>query len=59
MAVPLGSGVNTAGAEDSAFIIPDGNTVYFWFTPDPGIPAQKQIIDGVTGIYVPRKDGDA
>jgi hypothetical protein len=31
--VPLDSGVNTAGGEDSAFILPDGNTLYFFFTP--------------------------
>ncbi len=53
--VPLGTGVNTAGAEDSAFVTPDGNTLYFWFTPDPNIPPQKQLLDGVTGIYVAKK----
>ncbi|MDD5312106.1 MAG: hypothetical protein PHO26_03590 [Dehalococcoidia bacterium] len=50
--IPLGSGVNTAGGEDSAFITPDGNTLYFFFTPDVKIPAEKQLIDGVTGIWV-------
>ncbi len=57
--VPLGTGVNTAGAEDSAFVTPDGNTLYFWFTPDPNIPPQKQLLDDVTGIYVAKKqNGD-
>ncbi len=36
--VPLGSGVNTAGAEDSPFVLPDGNTLYFFFTPDIRVP---------------------
>jgi len=53
--VPMPYPINTAGAEDSGFIMPDGNTFYVWFTPDPGIPAQKQVIDGVTGIYVSKK----
>jgi len=57
--VPLGSGVNTAGGEDSPFITPDGNTLYFFFTPDVSIPAEKQVIDGVTGVYISRKvNGD-
>jgi hypothetical protein len=43
--------VNTAGAEDSPFITPDGDTLYFFFTPDVNIPAEKQLLDGVTGIY--------
>jgi hypothetical protein len=50
--VPLGDGVNTAGAEDSPFVMPDGNTLYFFFTPDGNIPAQQQLFDGVTGIWV-------
>lgn len=53
--VPLGSEINTAGAEDSPFITPDGNELYFFFTPDPNIPAEKQLLDGVTGIYVSKK----
>lgn len=57
--VPLSRVINTAGAEDSAFIMPDGNTLYFLFTPDGNIPPQKQLLDGVTGIYVARKgNGD-
>jgi hypothetical protein len=49
--VPVPGRVNTAGAEDSPFITPDGNTLYFFFTPDVTIPAEKQLLDGVTGIY--------
>jgi len=52
---PLAGAVNTAGAEDSAFILPDGRTIYFFFTPDVGIPPEKQLLDGVTGIWVSRK----
>ena len=50
--VPLPYPVNTAGAEDSAFITPDGNTLYVWFTPDVSKPVEEQVTDGVTGIYV-------
>ena len=53
--VPVSGAVNTAGAEDSAFIMPDGKTLYFFFTPDPNIPAEEQLFDGVTGIYVAKK----
>ncbi len=53
--VPLPDPINTTGAEDSAFITPDGQNFYVWFTPDPGIPPEKQIIDGVTGIYWSKK----
>ena len=54
--VPLPYPVNTVGAEDSPFIMPDGNTLYFFFTPDPAVPVEKQVIDGVTGIYVSHKE---
>ena len=50
--VPLPGMVNTAGAEDSPFITPDGTTLYFFFTPDLSIPAERQLLDGVTGIYM-------
>ena len=53
--IPLPGAVNTAGAEDSPFITLDGNTFYFFFTPDVNIPTEKQILDGVTGIYVSKK----
>jgi hypothetical protein len=55
--VPLGEGVNTAGAEDSAYITYDGNDIYFFFTADPAVPAEKQLTDGVTGIYHSKKVG--
>lgn len=56
--VPLSYPVNTAGAEDSAFILPGGDTLYVWFTPDPNRPPEEQVLDGVTGIYVFHKTGD-
>ncbi|MFA5128595.1 MAG: hypothetical protein WC445_01360 [Patescibacteria group bacterium] len=56
--VPLPAPVNTAGGEDSPFILPDGQTLYFFFTPDVKIPVEKQITDNVTGIYVTKKSGD-
>ncbi|GAB4505173.1 MAG: hypothetical protein Fur0043_21680 [Anaerolineales bacterium] len=53
--VPLPFPVNTSGAEDSAFMMPDGKTLYVWFTPSPSIPVEKQLLDGVTGIYAFQK----
>lgn len=50
--IPLPFPVNTAGAEDSGFILPDGNTLYVFFTPDVHVPPEKQLLDGVTGIHV-------
>ncbi|MDD5163797.1 MAG: hypothetical protein PHD95_06365, partial [Candidatus ainarchaeum sp.] len=35
--------ISTAGAEDSAFIMPDGKTLYFFFTPDVRVPVEKQV----------------
>ncbi len=54
---PVTGGVNTAGAEDSAFVTPDGDALYLWFTPDVRIPPEKQLTDGVTGIYVSARQG--
>ncbi len=56
--VPVPGLVNTAGAEDGVFITPDGNAMYFFFTPDVSIPVEKQLLDGVTGIYVSNMQGD-
>ena len=53
--IPLAYPINTAGAEDSGFIMPDGDTFYFWFTPDPDAFLGSQLDDGVTGIYVVKK----
>ncbi len=50
--------VSTSGAEDSPFILPDGKTLYFFFTPDVRVPVEKQILDEVTGIYVTHKTAD-
>lgn len=55
--VPVDYPINTAGAEDSPFILPDGKTLYFFFTPDVRIPVEKQILDDVTGVYVSYKEG--
>jgi len=57
--VPLEGPVNTAGAEDAPVITPDGTTFFFFFTPDVQIPAEKQILDGVTGIWWCTQDGDS
>ncbi len=55
--VPMEGPVNTAGAEDSPFILSDGNTFYFFFTPDVRIPPEKQLLDNVTGIWITEKIG--
>ena len=49
--VPMPGPVNTAGAEDSPFITPDGQRFLFFFTPDVTVPAEKQLLDHVTGIW--------
>ncbi|MFO7660446.1 MAG: hypothetical protein R6V77_06000 [Candidatus Cloacimonadaceae bacterium] len=56
--IPLSLVVNTAGAEDSPFITPDGNTLYFFFTPDVRIPPNQQLFDDVSGVWVTTKTGD-
>lgn len=53
--IPLPGPINTVGGEDSAFVLPDGQTLYFFFTPDVRIPVEKQVYDNVTGIYVSKK----
>ncbi|MCG7845037.1 MAG: hypothetical protein MIO90_06365 [Methanomassiliicoccales archaeon] len=49
--VPLEGPINTAGAEDSAFISQDGRGMLFFFTPDPNVPVEEQLLDEVTGIW--------
>lgn len=49
--VPLPGPVNTAGAEDSPYITSNGTWFFFFFTPDVEVPPEKQLIDGVTGIW--------
>jgi hypothetical protein len=57
--VPIASMINSAGAEDSPFMTSDGKSLYFFFTPDVRVPAEKQLFDGVTGIYVSDRVGDS
>ena len=56
--VPIPGPINTAGAEDSPFIMPDDHWFFFFFTPDLNLPAEKQIADGVTGIYWSQRAGN-
>ena len=49
--VPMPGPVNTAGAEDSPFITPNGTWFFFFFTPDLNIPIQNQLGDKVTGVW--------
>lgn len=55
--VPLAGPINTAGAEDSPFISLDGQYFFFFFTPNASIPANLQVNDGVTGIWLSKKSG--
>jgi len=57
--LPLPYPINTRGAEDSPFILPDGNTFFVWFTPSSSIDAARQVLDQVTGIYLYKKQGDS
>ncbi len=57
--VPMPGPVNTAGAEDSPFMTPDGKWFFFFFTPDLRIPVQKQLGDKVTGIWWTQNSGGA
>ncbi|MBI3738263.1 MAG: PD40 domain-containing protein [Chloroflexi bacterium] len=52
---PLPAPINTAGAEDSPFITLDDQTLYFFFTPDLHIPVEKQLLDGMTGIWMSQR----
>ncbi len=56
--VPLPYPVNTPGGEDSSFVLPDGSAFFVFFTPDVSVPVEKQVIDGVTGIYEYRRQPD-
>jgi hypothetical protein len=49
--VPLDGPINTAGGEDSPFITPDGNTLYFVFIPDVNTSPEKQVVDGFSGVW--------
>jgi len=57
--VPMPGPVNTAGGEDSPFIPIDREEFYFFFTPDVSVPAQEQVMDEVTGIYVSKRENNA
>lgn len=55
--IPLPGPIDTVGAEDSPFLTPDGQWFFYFFTPDVRVPAEKQLIDGVTGIWWSKKVG--
>ncbi|MBT3209020.1 MAG: hypothetical protein HN704_16275 [Bacteroidetes bacterium] len=54
-AIPLAATINTSGAEDSPFVLPDGKTLYFFFTPDVRLQPEIQLTDSVSGVWVSRK----
>ncbi len=53
--VPMPAPISSAGAEDSAYMSPDGSTFFFFFTPDVRLPPEKQLAQGATGIYYSMK----
>ncbi len=55
--IPLGGGINTSGAEDSPFVLPDGTAMYFFFTPDVRLSAEQQLFDEVSGVWVSYRYG--
>ena len=55
--VPLEGPINTSGAEDGSFLTADGQTFYFFFTPDTRIPVEQQVGDDVTGLYLSKWTG--
>jgi hypothetical protein len=57
--VPMEGPANTAGAEDSPFITPDGSRFFFFFTPDVRVPVEKQVLDGATGIWECHREGSS
>jgi len=57
--IPMPGPVNTAGAEDSPFITPDGDWFFFFFTPDVRVPVNEQLLDGCTGMWWSKREGDS
>lgn len=53
--VPMTLSINTSGAEDSPYFVPNDSTLYFFFTPDVRVEPSQQLIDEVTGIWVTHK----
>jgi len=53
--VPMPGPVNTAGAEDSPFMLLDGSAFFFTFISDVRVPPQEQLLDGVSGMWWTRK----
>lgn len=56
--VPLPFPVTTPGGEDSPIIMPDDQTLYFFFTSNVSIPVEKQLLDGMTGIWITHRSGE-
>ena len=55
--VPLLGPVNTAGVEDSPVITPDGQTLFFFFTPDANVPDGLKASDGISGVWGSQRIG--
>jgi hypothetical protein len=53
--VPLEGPINTAGAEDSPFITPDGENFYFWFKGDVTMEVYEEADDPMSGIHWSQK----
>ncbi len=55
--VPLPGPVNTAGVEDLPVITPDGQNLFFFFTPDANVAPGLQAGDGMSGVWWSRNIG--
>ena len=53
---PLAGPINTAGVEDSPVVTPDGQNMFFFFTPDANVAPGLQASDGITGVWWSRKE---
>jgi len=49
--IPVPGQINTAGAEDSPFVTPPGDVMYFFFTPAIAQSPEEELVGGVAGIY--------
>ena len=55
--VPLPGPVNTAGSEDAPVVSRDGESLFFFWTPDSSVPPEEQLGDCVTGVWWSQRDG--
>lgn len=56
--IKLSAGINTACPEDDSEISPDGQVLYFYWSPDLGTNlTNEDLLTGTTGVYRARRTG--